>query len=251
MKSAVTSANYQLKPFKYSSHYWIIDFASRAQRPLHILDAGTADGYLGAILKAQGHFVVGVEQDSALAEKARQHYDVFHVADIENFSFPYRNEFDVVLFADVLEHLRDPAAVLRRSISILNKGGEIIISVPNVANVFVRVCLLFGRFEYRDKGILDRTHLRFFTLATLRKLLAECGFQCLEVAPTPAPIQFVLPLLDRKPFTPLHEIHYLAVRLWKTLFAYQFVIRARAGLKESLPATCRGGLSYARPEGAS
>jgi 2-polyprenyl-3-methyl-5-hydroxy-6-metoxy-1,4-benzoquinol methylase len=248
--TAIKSIHYQLKPFKYSSHYWVLDMASRARRPLRILDVGTAEGYLGALLKEQGHFVVGIEQDHALAAQARQNYDLFHVADIESFDLPYQSDFDLVIFADVLEHLREPATVLRRSISMLNKTGEIIISVPNVANVFVRACLLFGRFEYSDRGILDRTHLRFFTLATLRKLMAQCGCQCLEVAPTLVPIQLVLPMLGRQVFAPLHEMHYLAVRSWKTLFAYQFVARAQAGLRESMPVACREDLSYARSVGS-
>jgi 2-polyprenyl-3-methyl-5-hydroxy-6-metoxy-1,4-benzoquinol methylase len=226
-ESRVSSALYQLKHFKYSSHYWILNFISRAQRPLRILDVGTADGYLGAILKAQGHFVVGVEQDAILADKARQYYDLFHVADIENFSFPYVNDFDFILFADVLEHLRDPAVVLRRCLASLNETGEIIVSIPNSANFYMRACLLFGHFEYTERGIFDRTHLRFFTLASFRKLLSQSGLKVFELAPTPIPVQFVVPMLDGALFFPLHEFHYILVRLWKTLFAYQFVVRAR------------------------
>ena len=215
---------YQLKHFKYSSHYWILQFISQAQRPLRILDVGTADGYLGAILKQQGHFVVGVERDAMLAEKARRYYDAFHLADLEAFDFPYENEFDFILLADVLEHLRDPAAILSRILPALKKSGQVILSVPNIANFIVRGLLLFGHFEYTERGILDQSHLRFFTLATINKLICENGYRIVDVVPTPVPVQLVAPKSDKRIFAPLHELHYAIVRARKTLFAYQFVI---------------------------
>jgi 2-polyprenyl-3-methyl-5-hydroxy-6-metoxy-1,4-benzoquinol methylase len=221
---SATRAPYQLKCFKYNSHYWILKLLSEKKHPLRILDVGTADGYLGAILKAQGHFVVGVEWDQALAAKASVHYDRFHVADIEEFEFPYRGEFDVILFADVLEHLRDPTAVLRRSLPCLTSDGEVIISLPNIANFVIRMNLLFGRFEYGERGILDRTHLSFFTLAAVKRLVSECACRIHRMVPTPVPVQLVFPATQHRLFAPMHELHYLLVRLWKTLLAYQFVV---------------------------
>lgn len=217
---------YQLKCFKYNSHYWVLQFLARAPSPLRILDVGTADGYLGAILKERGHSIVGIEQDVVAAERARDFYDSFHLANIEDFDFPYREKFDFILFADVLEHLKDPNSVLQRALPALKKTGEIIVSVPNIANIVIRLSLLAGRFDYCDRGILDRTHLRFFTLSALRKMMQEASYDILEVAPTPLPVQLVVPVSENKLFTPLHEAHYLLVRLWKTLFAYQFVVRA-------------------------
>ena len=223
---------YQFKYFKYNSHYWILKILAQADRRLRILDVGTADGYLGAILKARGHWLVGVERDGAAAERAKSHYDAFHYADIEAFDFPYRDEFDYVLFADVLEHLRDPEAVLRRSLPCLKKDGEVIVSVPNIANLVVRLSLLFGRFDYRDRGILDRTHLRFFTLSSLNRLLQNCGCDVIERVATPVPVQLVVPATDHRLFAPLHEFHYLLVRMWQTLLAYQFVVRAAPRTKK-------------------
>ena len=104
---------YQFKKFKYNSHYRILKILSRANRRLRILDVGTADGYLGAVLKAQGHWLAGVEREGESAARAKSHYDDFHYADIEKFDFPYREEFDYILFADVLEHLRDAPAAVR------------------------------------------------------------------------------------------------------------------------------------------
>ena len=216
---------YHLKQFKYNSHYWLLNFLARARIPSRILDIGAADGYLGEILKRQGHFLVGLEGDSQLAARARSHYDTLHSADVESFDFPYRSEFDYILLADVLEHLRDPGGLLRRIVPCLNGGGEIIISMPNVAHLFVRLSLLAGRFEYQDRGILDRTHLRFFTLASMRRLIDDASCRILELRPTAVPVQLVAPWTDNGWFAPLHELHFLAVRLCKTLFAYQFVVR--------------------------
>jgi hypothetical protein len=130
------------------------------------------------------------------------------------------------LFADVLEHLRDPAAVLLRCIPALKESGKIIISVPNVANIIVRLSLVFGKFDYTDRGILDRTHLRFFTLRSLKKMMSEVSCGVLRVIPTPLPVQIVFPFTVSNFFAPLHEAFYVLTQSWKTVFAYQFVIMA-------------------------
>jgi SAM-dependent methyltransferase len=220
---------YEFKPFKYSSHYWILKILEPEKGRLKILDVGTASGYLGKILQGKGHSVSGIENDAATAEKARGYYDSFQLADLEIYEFPYRREFDYILFADVLEHLRDPAAVLRKCLPALKESGKIIISVPNVANLVVRLSLLFGRFDYMDRGILDRTHLRFFTLRSLDKMLSEVSCRALRVVPTPLPWQIVLPFTDKKWFAPLHEGLYMLTRCWKTGLGYQFVVAAARG----------------------
>lgn len=217
---------YQFKDFKYNSHYRILHLLARGKRNLRILDVGTADGYLGAILKAQGHWLAGVEREGDSAERAKPHYDEFHCADIESFDFPYRDQFDYILFADVLEHLRDPEAVLKRALPSLKSGGQVIVSVPNIANLVILLGLLLGRFDYTERGILDRTHLRFFTLASLKHMIENCGYNIVDVAATPIPVQLALPFTDHLIFAPLHELHYLLVRLWRTLLGYQFVVQA-------------------------
>jgi 2-polyprenyl-3-methyl-5-hydroxy-6-metoxy-1,4-benzoquinol methylase len=222
----MSDSRYEFKPFKYSSHYWILDALAREENPVRILDVGAASGYLGKIWRGRGHYVAGIEYDAAVAEKARQYYDAFQVADVETFEFPYRREFDYIVFADVLEHLRDPAAVLRRCIPALKDSGKIIISVPNIANWVIRLSLLLGKFDYMEKGILDRTHLRFFTLRSLKQMMDEASCDILEATPTPLPVQLVFPWTDSGLFAPFHELDYAVTRCWPTLFAYQFVIVA-------------------------
>ncbi len=219
-------SQYEFKPFKYSSHYWILDVLRREKQPVRILDAGTASGYLGKVWSRNGHSVSGIEYDPRTAETAREHYEDFEVADIENFEFPYRGEFDYIVFADVLEHLRDPAAVVRRCIPALKESGKLIISVPNIANWVIRLGLLFGKFDYMDRGILDRTHLRFFTMRSLRQLMSEVSCEVLDTIVTPLPVQLVLPVTRSKFFTLFHEAHYALTRCWKSFFAYQIVIVA-------------------------
>jgi SAM-dependent methyltransferase len=219
-------SQYEFKPFKYSSHYWILNALRGEKEPVRILDVGTASGYLGKIWRRSGHYVAGIEYDAATAEKAREYYDAFQVADVESFAFPYRREFDYIVFADVLEHLRDPAAVLRRCIPALKETGKIIISVPNIANWIIRLGLLLGKFDYMDRGILDRTHLRFFTLRSLKQLMSEVSCEILDSIPTPLPVQLVLPFTEGKLFAPFHEAHYALTHCWKSFFAYQFVIVA-------------------------
>lgn len=221
-----SGSEYEFKAFPYSSHYWILKLLERETAPLRILDVGTASGYLGRILKDLGHSVAGIEFDAATAEKAKQYYESFQVADIETFAFPYRQEFDYILFADVLEHLRDPAAVLRKCIPALKESGKIVVSVPNIANFLMRLSLLSGKFDYMDRGILDRTHLRFFTLRSLKKMMDEVSCEILDVIPTSLPVQIVFPFTENKLYLPFHKLVYAVTRIWKTAFAYQFVIFA-------------------------
>ena len=233
---------YAFKDFRYSSHDRILKKLEREPQPVRILDVGCASGYLGKVLRGLGHHVTGIETNAAAAQEARSYYDVFHVADIEIFSFPYHQEFDYIVFADVLEHLRDPAAVLRRCLPALKDSGKLIISLPNVANWIVRLSLLFGHFDPADRGILDKTHLHFFTLRTLKKMLTDVSCRVLDVTPTPLPVQLVLPWTARKIFAPLHAAHYALTLSWKTIFAYQFVVtvapsgQARVGTKDHVSA---------------
>jgi SAM-dependent methyltransferase len=219
---------YQLKPFRFSSHYWILKILGRDNRPLRILEVGTASGYLGKFLREHGHSVIGIELDPDAAARARPFYEEMCVGDLETFRFPWRGEFDWILLADVLEHLRDPMAVLARAIPCLKPSGKLLISIPNIANIVIRLGLLAGRFDYAERGILDRTHLRFFTLRSLLQTLDRAGLRVIEVRATSLPVQLVFPFTTAKIFLPFHYAHHALVRLRKQLFAYQFVVVAES-----------------------
>ena len=119
----------------------------------------------------------------------------------------------------------DPAA---KNKALLKPDGVLLLSLPNVANVTVRLALLLGRFHYGSRGILDRTHLRFFTRATGRALLEESGYRVLSIDATAMPLELAFSALSRPPLAGLVRGTTLAAaRLWPTLFGYQFVYEAR------------------------
>ena len=101
-------------------------------------------------------------------------------------------KFDKVLLQDVLEHLRYPESVLKDCTRVLKPNGQVVVSVPNIANITVRLSLLFGKFEYTDRGILDKTHLRFFTQKTARRMLEECGYEIQHSLMSVVPIELIV-----------------------------------------------------------
>lgn len=151
-----------------------------------VLDVGCSTGEMGVALRARGHHVTGIELDPALAITARGKLDALVEADVEALA---RDEgtvaggpFDCVVFADVLEHLRDPWAVVRWGATQVAPGGSIVISVPNVRHAKTFWALLVRRrWPYDPVGIFDRTHLRFFTRRNLPELFDGSGFEVAEV----------------------------------------------------------------------
>lgn len=141
-----------------------------------VLEVGCGGGELGRSLRARGHRVTGIELVPEMAERARRWLHHVETADVELDGFPFPpHSFDAIVFADVLEHLIDPWRVLREAVDVLTEDGAIVASIPNVQNLDVLRRLLRGRWDYRERGILDRGHLRFFTLHTLHALFAQAG----------------------------------------------------------------------------
>jgi 2-polyprenyl-3-methyl-5-hydroxy-6-metoxy-1,4-benzoquinol methylase len=140
--------------------------------------------------------------------------------------------FDLVVFADVLEHLPDPIRLLRNVHSLLNPGARIVISVPNVAHLSVRVQLLFGRFRYSDRGILDRTHLRFFTRKTIVELLTDSDFRIHQTTASAVPLELVWPALASSRFgRAILALNNRLPALWVGGFAYQHIVVASSNNK--------------------
>lgn len=216
---------YALKDFPHSSHRLLADWVGAA--PCQVLDLGTASGFLGRLLAGRGHTVVGVESDPEAAAAARPHYAALHLADLQRLAPLPEAPFDVVIAGDVLEHLADPRAALDRAVAQLAPGGRLLVSVPNVAFVLVRLGLLLGRFEYAPRGILDRTHLRFFTRRSLLALLRGAGLTVTRRRGVPPPLPLVLPATARWPLRLALESAALAALAWPTLFAFQLVAEAR------------------------
>ena len=150
-----------------------------------ILDVGCGAGALGAALKRRGAIeVVGVEADSVAAKAAGKVLDWVHLGDIEALDLPYApGTFNCIVLADILEHLRDPWGVLKRLAPLLAPHGRLIASLPNVRHWSVVRGLLEGDWTYVPAGILDRGHLRFFTLTSGRALLEAAGLTVVEIHP--------------------------------------------------------------------
>ena len=218
---------YQLKDDPYSSHGVIRSLLGEG-RGRRALDAGAADGFLAEILTARGFRVTAVERDPVQAERARAKCEHVIVADLAEAAPKLSGPFDVIIYGDVLEHLADPLSTLLAVNQSLAPGGLVVVSVPNVAHLWVRLSLLAGRFEYTDRGILDRTHLRFFTRRTLLVLLAQAGLAVDALHLTPVPLPLVVPArLHGAWLRAVYRLSARASRWWPGGLAYQFVAACR------------------------
>lgn len=155
-----------------------------AGRPRTVLDVGCGIGLNGAALKRSGARVTGLEIAPASLSRAARALDEVIACDITSDAAVRAalggRRFDLLVFADVLEHMADPASVLARLLPHLEEDGQVIVSLPNVAAWTVRLGLLRGRFEYEPSGILDETHLRFFTRSSAARLLEQAGLEVLR-----------------------------------------------------------------------
>jgi 2-polyprenyl-3-methyl-5-hydroxy-6-metoxy-1,4-benzoquinol methylase len=211
----------------YSSHSIILRLAGEGQGK-RLLDVGSAQGMLAQRFRERGFAVTCIEAEASLAALGCDKCDKMIVADLDESVPQLKERFDVIVCGDILEHLRNPSAVLVELNRCLTTDGRVIVSVPNVAHLFVRMNLLCGRFEYMERGILDRTHLRFFTRKTFRHLLDEAGLVVEQMLTTPVPLLLVLAAhRDRAWLRALHVINAIVARSWPTMFGYQFVAVAR------------------------
>ncbi len=191
-------------------------------RGLRILDAGCAGGSNGEMMKRRGaREVVGIELSPAAAEQARARLDRVIVGDLATVDLGElaAEPFDALLLIDVIEHLLDPQASLRRLLETLRPGGVVVASIPNVAHVWVLANLLAGRWPQKDSGIFDRTHLRFFARRDMVRLLDSAGLDVLAVHPY---------------FTRYESLRklslVLSLYLFRNYFARQFLLLARKPL---------------------
>lgn len=137
-------------------------------------------------------------------------------------------KFDKILLLDVIEHLPDPARIVKDCLGLLEPRGQLIISVPNVANISVRLLLMLGRFDYTERGILDRTHLRFVTRRSIRELLEAENCSILRHRMTVIPLEVLLSLsLENPLMRVMHGTLILLTRMMPGLLGYQSFITAR------------------------
>lgn len=209
----------------------ILDLTGRDKK---VLDIGCARGQVARQLLLRDCTTTGVELDADAAEHARDACERVLVGSVDDpavrITLSTSGPFDVVVLGDVLEHLVNPADTLRYVRSVLSPNGSVVASVPNVAFVGMRVRLLFGRFDYTPTGLLDRSHLRFFTLRSLGQMFVACGFsldtvrgQAVELGGRRLHNWMGSDILTRAS----NRILAALARVHPELFAYQLVIRAR------------------------
>ena len=218
---------YTFKDFEGSSHRILIDLIRRfSPRGGTLLDLGAAGGELGAAVRGQFDRTIGFEYDAGRIGELRPRFDSVVIADLETVRTLPANARAVVL-ADILEHLRDAATLLRCVHDTLAPEGRAFISVPNIANITVRLGLLFGIFEYHDRGILDFTHLRFFTLRTIRREIEKAGFRIVAIRGSSVPVRLIIGRWMPEFLLRIGErVLTWITRVWRSLFAYQIIVVA-------------------------
>ena len=233
--NAVGLAEGHFDPLRYDGHTDDPHEAAGILRRLvpsdaKVLDVGCGTGSLTVIAnQGKGNTVFGLEPDAerAAAAEARG-VNVFR-AELSSDFLDEHGPFDAIIFADVLEHLPSPANVVKLAVSGLKPGGLLLVSVPNVAHWSVRLYLLFGRFNYEEAGIMDATHLRWFTRKTIRALLEGCGLTIVSDQPTAGtglPLYY-RPVFRIFPRRVLERLIYIGTAMFPTLFGCQFVVVAR------------------------
>lgn len=212
---------YRLNTDYYSTHA-IIERSIKSNSD--VLDVGCASGYFAQLLKQKNCKVWGLDNDEKSLNIAQQFCHRVNRMNLENGFTPNilpSQSFDYILFLDVLEHLKTPENLLIQAKNYLKPDGKIIISLPNSATLWLRLQLLTGNFNYTETGILDKTHLRFYTFTTFRKLLENHGFKIIYALHN---VDLgILPgigrILKRLPL----QIQYLITKLRPQVFATQMV----------------------------
>lgn len=192
-----------------------------------VVDVGTASGTLGRRCAEYGLVLKGIEPNPEWAEQARPFYRELFVGPLQAVPQAFYGGAQCVVLADVLEHLPDPRTALANLVNQQAPDCLFLLSVPNVANLSIRLGLLFGHFDYADRGILDRTHLHFFTRANFFDLLKEAGLEIRHCSVTPVPLNFVHPFYENRAFGRwIHHALSIVTRWFPTLLGYQFVVMA-------------------------
>ncbi len=218
---AAPQERYVFKPSYGSSHHWALGRLTGSVEGSRVLDIGAGGGGIGRSILPEGPSqLVAVEIDPRAQAGLRDTYGEVY-ASIEPLA---GREFDTVVLLDVLEHMADPFGFLEQLERLIAPGGKILISVPNVAHWSVRFSLLFGRFEYRSRGILDRTHLQFFSRRRFRQMcssLPSCSIETMGASIEP--VELVLPRWSvRNPlFAFMSRVRVGVAKLLPGLMAYQ------------------------------
>lgn len=190
-----------------------------------VLDVGCASGMLARRCQKKLKFF-GIETVAEWAEIAKPYYEKLWLCAFEEAAEETLRGYDAIVLGDVLEHIAKPEDTLKKLASLQTTGCKFIISVPNVANIWMRVNLLMGRFDYAERGILDKTHLRFFTRKTIKQLVNEAGLEILSIQVTPIPLELISSFFNTPIGSLIHAAFAGLTSLFPTLLGYQFIVEA-------------------------
>lgn len=238
--TAFNSLAYDVKIEENSSHDGLLRWFKEID-PGDILDVGCSDGTFGELLERLGHTVTGIDIqalpgidsritrfiEADLEEGLSQHFDV--------------HSFDMVVLADVLEHVRSPGALLREAKAVLKRDGRILVSIPNIGHWYGRLKVGLGLFSYDRRGLFDSGHLRFFTRVMFQRLAAVEQLQIVRFAATRTPLVDIFTRGMESPkngsvanriiggvSSLLLGLSTVGIRVWPTLFGYQLLFELRA-----------------------
>ena len=221
--------HYTLKHGSYSSHSLLLRQLPADGAGRRVLDVGCASGYLSDILTRRGFQVTAIDRCGIAPPPGTE----FIEADLDNGLPTLPRSFDYVICADVLEHLRDPLRMLGDCHGCLAPGGALVLSLPNSGHWYFRWNVFLGRFPQHDRGLFDRTHLHFYTWDGWVELLHDADFVIEAANCSAVPVGLAFPHWEGSvAVRAMERISYVAACMWKRLFAYQFIVRARAGRRQ-------------------
>jgi SAM-dependent methyltransferase len=224
------------------------------RKGLRVLDVACGFATTSAEIQKLGNHVTGIDIDPNAVSVAAKRLERAVLADLVNPSDVDAKlgdaRFDAIIFADVLEHFSTPIDIMRHYLPRLADGGFVLVSLPNVGLWSVRLALLAGRWNYQDTGVLDRTHLRFFTRRTARELLDDAGLAPVAVRYNPGIARPFVPLakkllarnhdgaqqapdalLKSRPYrlylNLVHPIERAIASLWPGMLAFQMIFEAK------------------------
>ena len=168
---------------KFQVHQLVYDLIEKNTK---ILDLGCATGYFGRKLAKKNVEIYGADVDAGAINQARKYYKKVIQSDLNKLaigSLP-KQYFDYVLLLDVIEHLTNSKQLFKKIFKLINSNGKLIISTPNILHISVRYKFAFGKFQYEKHGILDETHVHFYTIASLVSLIREMGYKIVNIIPS-------------------------------------------------------------------
>ncbi len=224
--AAPSTDRYVLKDFRGSSHRILAGWIERLPAGARVLELGPGAAHVARLARRPDLLWRGLESAVDCLPALVGVLSGGAIVDLETIPQLPRN-YDAVLAADTLEHLSDPGRMLELIHAALPPGAPLLISVPNIANLYVRLNLLFGRFPHADRGLLDRTHRVLFTRRFLRSLLAGAGFRIEREAVSTIPLPLAFPRLPAPLLGALSLALEGLTRLLPTLLGYQLLVVAR------------------------